>query len=159
MPDLIGPLTPDEWCSLVLGAPDDPFQCCGETSDLRDAAFHALRMGGDESHGLEFHAAWDRVTASHPDHTLAEHPIVAKLFRFYVEGRPSPPTADEVNEWVTDLRLKSAHEALERQDAELERLRPLLAAAESYIRAGYTYGLGSAGASLAAAVEAAGGRT
>lgn len=103
---LIGPLTADEWCSLRAGADDDPFQCCGDTSDLRDAAFHALRMGGEEWAGTLFHAAWIRVGNSHPDHALATHPVVGKLYDAYVKGRSAPPTDEEMEAFVADQRTQ-----------------------------------------------------
>lgn len=105
-PTLIGPLTAEEWCSLRAGADDDPFQCCGETSDLRDAAFHALRMGGEEWAGTLFHAAWIRVGASHPDHALVTHPVVGKMYDFYVKGKPVPPTDEEMAEFDADQRTQ-----------------------------------------------------
>ncbi|MEU3452299.1 hypothetical protein ABZ671_01625 [Micromonospora sp. NPDC006766] len=82
---LIGPLTADEWCSLRLGDDDDPLQCCGETSDLRDAIFHVLRMGAQEHEGIALRAAW-HIVEEHGD--LGDHPILRKLHAFYVEGKP-----------------------------------------------------------------------
>lgn len=87
---LIGPLSAAEWCSLRLGADDDPFQCCAETSELRDAAFTTLRMGGEERDGIYLHAVWHDVTNSHGD--LTEHPVMRKLHDFYIAGKePLPP--------------------------------------------------------------------
>jgi hypothetical protein len=102
----IGPLTAEEWCSLRLGVDDDPFQCCGDTSDLRDAAFHALRMGGEEWNGTEFHRAWIRVGESHPDHGLVTHPAVAKLYDFYIKDKPVPPSDEELDAFVADQRMQ-----------------------------------------------------
>jgi hypothetical protein len=108
MAELIGPLTAEEWCSLRLGTDDDPFQCCAETSALRDAAFHALRMGGEEYHGTAFYIAWLRVTESHPDHRLAEHPIVGKLYQYYVEGKEPLAEATVIMRTVRSLPAPSA---------------------------------------------------
>lgn len=100
-PNLIGPLTAEEWCSLRVGTDDDPFYCCGDTSDLRDAAFLTLRMGATPvSVGTEFHAAWLHMEASHPDHTLTEHPVVGKLYDFYIKGRRPPPSDEELDAWI-----------------------------------------------------------
>lgn len=46
--DLIGPWTAEEWCRWRMLPDDDWLQCCGITSNFRDALFLVLRMGGDD---------------------------------------------------------------------------------------------------------------
>lgn len=93
-PDLIGPLTPAEWCAFrQRDEPEaDLLQCCGTTSDFRDAVFFLLRMGG----GLEFargvfREAWQRMEEHGfpvgPDVT----PLLDRLRAFYIDGNAAGP--------------------------------------------------------------------
>lgn len=83
---LIGPLTAEEWCSLRLAEDgSDPLMCCGETSELRDAIFHTLRIGAAECDGIALRAAW-HIAEQHDG--LADEPIMRKLYEFYVKGKP-----------------------------------------------------------------------
>ena len=88
--DLIGPLTAAEWCAFRLRDDDDLLQCCGVTSDFRDALFYVLRMGGDRHLGRGiFREAW---------HAMERHgfpqgddvtPLLAKLGAYYID-QPEP---------------------------------------------------------------------
>ncbi|MFI7608722.1 hypothetical protein ACIBTV_26740 [Micromonospora sp. NPDC049366] len=91
--DLIGPLTAAEWASLRLGSPTDPLHCCADTSDVRDAIFHTLRMGGDPDQDHPLRAVWHVVD----DHgTLGADPRLAKLFAYYVSGKDELPSDEAV---------------------------------------------------------------
>ena len=86
MADLIGPLTAEEWCSLRLGADDDPLLCCAETSELRSAIFETLRQGGGWLYGqLAIAPAWELVAEKHDTTGLLEHPVLRKLYATYVK--------------------------------------------------------------------------
>ncbi len=96
--DLIGPLTAEEWCSLRLGADDDPLQCCAYTSELRDGVFQLLRIGGDRHWGDLLHVPWIAAAKSHDMADLLTHPLVGKLHAYYIEGQPEPPSDRDLAE-------------------------------------------------------------
>lgn len=94
---LIGPLTAAEWATFRLGHDDDPLYCCAHTSDVRDAIFHVLRMGGEAFDGAALRAVWSIVD----DHDgLADHPLMRKLYDFYIDGQPPAPTDADVAEFL-----------------------------------------------------------
>lgn len=91
--DLIGPLTAAEWASLRLGSPDDPLYCCADTSDVRDAIFQTLRLGGGPDEDGPLRAVWHIVD----DHgTLGSDPRLAKLYAHYVAGKDELPSDEAV---------------------------------------------------------------
>lgn len=133
MADLIGPLTAEEWCSLRLGAEDDPFRCCGDTDALREAVFGMLSMGADEEWSLSFNAAWHQMVASHPGNTLADHPVVGKLYRAYVQGREPAVSDEELNAWLAETsggtyRAHIEYRTNDSIDVDEARARELVAA-------------------------------
>lgn len=125
--ELIGPLTAAEWCSLRLGTDDDPLQCCADTSEVRDAAFHVLRMGGEQDQGTALRGVW-RIVEEHGD--LGQHPVVRKLFEYYVEGQPPVSSDAELaaflapNPDFAKMLIKSAPGAWDLTDPD-ERVRAL----------------------------------
>ena len=99
MVELIGPLTAEEWCSLRLGTDDDPLQCCGATSNLRDGLFRVLRMGGDAMWAPELAEAWRAMD----DHGWPEGvPVVDKIRAFYGDrvAQCAVVTDDDVDTWM-----------------------------------------------------------
>lgn len=92
MGELIGPLTAEEWCAFRLRDNDDLLQCCGITSDFRDAIFDLLRMGGEDKHLKHSfrRAYWQMV-----DHGLPGGPAeesIAKLVAYFLGDPPEPKT-------------------------------------------------------------------
>lgn len=92
MSDLIGPLTAEEWCSFrQSGEDDDILQCCAETSEVRDAIFGWLRMGGDKMWGEILMRDTLGTMASHPG--LDRDPRVVKMLAFL--GWEDPKVREE----------------------------------------------------------------
>lgn len=118
--DLIGPLTAAEWAQFRLQDADDQVlpPCCGEVSDLRDAIFDLLRMGGDEMYGAHLRSIWDIVDAN----GLGDHPLFQKLHAYYVAGRSAGPSDARMAEFLTadpglaEGLLKAAPEAWDLKD-------------------------------------------
>lgn len=84
---MIGPLTAEEWCAFRQRDDGDLLQCCGTTSDFRDALFWLLRMGGDRSLAALFRASWRQME----DHGFPQGdevtPLLDRLRAFYIEEK------------------------------------------------------------------------
>ena len=88
--DLIGPLTAAEWCAFRQRDDDDLLQCCGVTSDFRDAIFNTLRMGGDEYSARNWlRDAWEQMEAHGFPQGDDVTPLLAKLGAYYID-QPEP---------------------------------------------------------------------
>lgn len=116
---MIGPLTAEEWVSFALPGDDErnPLPSgCGDVSEVRDAVFAALRMGGDPIICWRSIAAvWDIVEGHLVDGI--EHPDVPaalrKLYNAYVAGRIRP----DRSEGYAHLFERKAHEIQQFVDA------------------------------------------
>ncbi|MFY1595577.1 hypothetical protein [Micromonospora sp. WMMD737] len=85
-PELIGPLTAEEWCAFRQRGDDDLLQCCGDTSDFRNALFYVLRMGGDREFGQGvFRQAWQRMEAHGFPQGDDVTPLLERLRAFYID--------------------------------------------------------------------------
>lgn len=87
---LIGPLTPEEWTSFALGDDErNPLPpCCSEISEVREAIFDTLAVGGNPLlawHGIA--SVWEIVEGHSP---VGEHPTLRKLHDAYVAGHERP---------------------------------------------------------------------
>lgn len=112
MAELIGPLTAAEWCEFRM-QDDDLLQCCAVTSEMRDAIFGLLRMGGDEDArrmNTSFRRAyWQMVDHGLPDGRSGE--LLGRLVTYFLGDPPEPKhefddlTDDEV---LAELRSMSA---------------------------------------------------
>lgn len=103
---LIGPLTAGEWCEFRQRDEDDLLQCCGVTSDVRDAIFGLLRNGAPqwESSALVMEFA-DMLDHGLPEGRGGE--LLAKLRAYYLPE-------------MTDAAI---HERAAKMRATLERIR------------------------------------
>lgn len=101
--ELIGPLTAREWAEFRLREDDtdtDFLYCCADTSELRTAIFQMLRMGGGREYHAGLHSVWAAVDR-HPG--LGDHPLVRKLYDYYIDGQePGPTDADMAEMMSTD---------------------------------------------------------
>lgn len=88
--ELIGPLTPAEWCAFRQRDEDDLLQCCGVTSEFRTKLFYVLRMGGDRMFGRGvFCEAWRAMEAHGFPEGDDVQPLLDKLRRYYIDGEPA----------------------------------------------------------------------
>lgn len=124
LPGAIGPLTPEEWCSLRLhpdddspDGMDDPFTCCAETSGVRDSVLHFLRMGGDDPKAAgRLRLALENFNHTHEGWTDDQR--IRRLYAF-LGGDPDNWGWDPL-EWTKheegfaefNLRLKADRDAL-----------------------------------------------
>ncbi|WP_431728505.1 hypothetical protein [Verrucosispora sp. TAA-831] len=85
-PDLIGPLTAEEWCAFRLRNDGDLLQCCGVTSAFRDALFNLLRMGG-ERHDAAWilRDEWQAMEEHGMPQGTEVTPLLDKLRAFYID--------------------------------------------------------------------------
>jgi hypothetical protein len=94
----IGPLLASEWAELRHRGDDDLLQCCGVTSDFRDAVFDLFRDADNvfDHHGqvmpslvTGFRAAyWAMVDHGLPDGRGGE--LIDRLVRYYLGDPPHP---------------------------------------------------------------------
>jgi hypothetical protein len=89
---LIGPLTAAEWCSLRLtGGDDDPLRCCAASSELRDALFDVLRMGGGTEYAYRLVEPWQQAVAY--GHGEGD-PLLDRIRDFYALDAPTGSGTD-----------------------------------------------------------------